>query len=148
MMQGVPLLCGLCLLFSSSHAAVLHGKYVSILIGDKTFDVTKFGARGDGKHDDTSSIQDAFQAAANASGGTVLFPSGGSFMTRALQFQSSNTAINVEAGAQILFDDDHTKYDPQSGDLITSKGFNNIGLIGGGIIDGQGKKWWEKRAPG
>ena len=72
-MQVVLFLCSLCLL-SSSHAAVIHGMHVSILVGDSTFDVTTFGARGDGKHDDTSAIQDTFQAAANASGGTSFRP--------------------------------------------------------------------------
>jgi polygalacturonase len=86
--------------------------YVSILVGDSTFDVTTFGARGDGKHDDTSAIQDAFQAAANASGGTVLFPAGNVFMTRAFHFLSSNTVMNVEAGAKVVFNDDWTKYSP------------------------------------
>ena len=72
-------------------------------------------------------------------------------MTRAFHFMSSNTVMNVEAGAKVVFNDDWTKYKPQSGELITAKNlyskgvFNNIGLIGGGIIDGQGQKWWAKR---
>jgi len=40
------------------------------------FDVTRFGARGDGVRIDTDAINDAIDAAARAGGGTVYFPAG------------------------------------------------------------------------
>jgi hypothetical protein len=40
------------------------------------FDVTEYGATGDGTTDDTSAIQDAIDACAAAGGGTVYFPAG------------------------------------------------------------------------
>src|SRR5580704_4666117 len=40
------------------------------------FDVTAFGAKGDGKAIDTPAINKAIEAAAAAGGGTVVFPAG------------------------------------------------------------------------
>jgi hypothetical protein len=42
--------------------------------GGGEFDVTHFGAMGDGVHDDTASINLAYAACNSAGGGTVLFP--------------------------------------------------------------------------
>ncbi|WGH22028.1 hydrolase [Gordonia phage MerCougar] len=41
-----------------------------------TFDVTKYGAVGNGIHDDTDGIMEAINAAHEAGGGTVVFPAG------------------------------------------------------------------------
>ncbi len=42
----------------------------------RTYDVTSFGAKGDGKTVDTPSINKAIEAAASAGGGSVVFPAG------------------------------------------------------------------------
>lgn len=43
---------------------------------DREFNVLRFGARGDGVADDTGPVQQALDAAGNAGGGVVWFPSG------------------------------------------------------------------------
>ncbi len=45
----------LALVAGASAHRVISGRYIAVTIGDKDCDVTskKYGARGDGKHDDT-----------------------------------------------------------------------------------------------
>jgi hypothetical protein len=52
------------------------------------FDVRAFGAAGDGKTDDTASIQSAIEASLRAGGGHIHFPSGRYRITRSLPFPS------------------------------------------------------------
>jgi hypothetical protein len=52
------------------------------------YDVTTFGAQGDGAADDTNAIQAAIDAANSRGGGTVVFPAGTFRITRALTIYS------------------------------------------------------------
>jgi hypothetical protein len=52
------------------------------------FDVTRFGARGDGKTDDSTAAQAAIDAALKAGGGRIHFPAGIYRTTRSLRFRS------------------------------------------------------------
>ena len=65
-----------------------------------TFDVKKFGAKGDGKALDSPSINRAIDAAAAAGGGTVFFPAGiyRSFSIRL----KSNVGLYISHGATVL----------------------------------------------
>jgi len=125
----------------------LRGSWLEIEIGSSTFSVTDYGAKGDGKTDDTLAVQAAFAAAAKDKGGTILFPAGKTYLTTSFQFESSNTVMRVPLGARVLFDNNQKLYDGKH-DLINAEGLSNIGIIGGGIIDGQGPKWWACRDSG
>ena len=56
-----------------------------------SFDVTAFGAVGDGKTDDTAAVAKAVAAAAAAPPSTVLFPGGKVFLTGPLNMSSGMT---------------------------------------------------------
>lgn len=54
----------------------------------EVFDVSRFGAKRDGKADDTAAAQAAINAALKAGGGRIHFPSGNYRLTRTLRFPS------------------------------------------------------------
>jgi len=132
---------------ASSTTVQLRGDWLEISVGSGTFPVTQFGAKGDGKTDDTDAVKQAFAAAKNANGGTVVFPAGKTYLTAAFQFESSNTVMHVPLGAKVLFDNNQELYQEKQ-DMIEAKGLSNIGITGAGIIDGQGKNWWKCRDTG
>ena len=137
---------------------VLRGKWLEVTVGGTVFKVTDPhgpapGAAGDGVTDDTKSIQAAFDAAATAGGGTVLFPAGGSYFTLPFHFSGSHTAIELPLGARVVFSNDNSLYPGHNTSNIldlmyaqdtenkTDK-LTNLAIIGGGVFDGQGKPWW------
>lgn len=54
------------------------------------YNVSDFGASGNGQSDDTNAVQAAFQAAIQAKGGRIHFPSGHYRLTRAIQITSAD----------------------------------------------------------
>jgi polygalacturonase len=101
--------------------------------------VTTYGAVGDGKTDNTKTLQAALTAASNAGGGTVVVPKG-TFLSGPLVLGSS-TALELSAGAelQMLPKASYPSVTP----LITANNAHDIALIGSGTIDGQGQDWWD-----
>jgi len=138
-------------LISSSSIASVYGKQVGnafpFEIPDATYSVLTYGAKGDGKTDDTKAIQATFNAAKG--GGTVEFPAG-NYLTFPFSFSGSNTIINLDSGATILASTDKSSWPGGSNPtpFITGSNFNNIGFTGKGTINGQGSVWWgDKSAP-
>ena len=56
----------------------------------RVYDVTAFGARGDGRANDTGAIQRAVAAARDADGGTVFFPGGSYLLGEELKLEGLN----------------------------------------------------------
>ena len=120
-----------------------------------TFDIRKFGAKGDGKALDSPAINKAIEAAAAAGGGTVLFTAG---TYRAFSIRlKSNVALYLDQGSTILAaspNDGDGKYDapePNPSDqyqdfghthwhnsLIWGENLENISILGPGRIWGKG----------
>jgi len=68
-----------------------------------TYDVRLFGAKGDGKADDTRSAQAAINAALQARGGHIHFPAGRYRITRSLRFASMERVdVTGEGGSSTL----------------------------------------------
>jgi polygalacturonase len=92
----------------------LAGIFIAQPLRAALFDVTTFGAVGDGKTLDTTAINKAIDAAHAAGGGTVQFPPG-TYLSFSIHLQS-NIALYLEHGATILAADTPTNggtaYDP------------------------------------
>ena len=133
-----------------------------IVCGSRTFDVTSYGAVGDGTHKDTSAIRKAAAALHHIGGGTLLFPTGHTFLTGAFNI-SSNTVLEVQGTIMgSSSGDDWPLVDalavwPQMGHGSDCTGGNcrwmhqalifgwnivNVTISGGGAVDGHGASWW------
>ena len=71
-------------------AIVLPNGNVSSQYTERVFNVKDYGAKGDSTTDDTQSLQNAFNAAANG-GGTVFLPKGNYVISKGLRFYANMT---------------------------------------------------------
>ncbi|HXC35707.1 MAG TPA: glycosyl hydrolase family 28 protein [Candidatus Acidoferrales bacterium] len=110
-----------------------------------SFNITTFGAVGDGLTTNTTAIQNTINAAFAAGGGTVEFPSG-IYLSGPLNF-SNSINLQLDAGA-ILRMLPYGSYPGGSSpaDFITSasSGGHDLEVSGTGTIDGQAENsgWW------
>ncbi|HTY88880.1 MAG TPA: glycosyl hydrolase family 28 protein [Candidatus Acidoferrum sp.] len=113
------------------------------VIPQTTFNITHYGAVGDGKTLNTAALQKAIDAAAAAGGGTVLVPPG-KFLTGPFRLTNSLN-LHLVKGATIAISDDLTTYPvtrERYQDSITANNAHDLEISGEGTIDGQGEAWW------
>jgi polygalacturonase len=120
-----------------------------------SFNVRAFGAKGDGAALDTAAINAAIAAAAEAGGGTVLFPAG-RYLSFSIRLRS-NVALYLDAGSVIVAADpadgqgrydqwEANQSDPYQdfghshwhNSLIWGEGLENLSITGPGRIWGRG----------
>lgn len=105
--------------------------------------VTDYGAKGDNRTEDTLAIQTTIDNC-----GTIIFPAPGKYLTRSINITGSSKWFEIEQGAMIIAWSDTNTYNLSSAvnalftTLPTPNGYTNISFYGGGIIDGQGWRWW------
>src|SRR3954462_11968633 len=75
---------------------------------DRSFPITGYGAKNDGKTDNTAAIKKAIEACTAAGGGHVIVPAG-SFLTGAIHLKS-NVDLHLEKGAVLKFGGDASKF--------------------------------------
>lgn len=122
---------------------------------DRTFDITDFGAVGDGVTDCTAAINRAVQACSGAGGGRVVVGAG-TYHTGAVHLRS-NVNLHLEAGATLAFSRDpqdylpvvHTRYEGVElmnySPLVYAYGQRNVAVTGTGVLDGRADAdhWWD-----
>jgi len=115
------------------------------LIPNRDFDVTAFGAIGDGKAMNTAALQKAVAACGAAGGGRLVFPAG-HFLSCAFTL-GSNMELHLDKDATLAFSgklDDYKLSDRRYEDCLVAKDCHDVAITGPGTIDGQGELWWEK----
>ena len=124
------------------------------------FDITLFGAKGDGTTIDTPAINNAIEAANKAGGGTIRIPAG-TYACYSIRLKS-NVALYLEQGATLLAADMPPEglpngggYDPAGpktawdayqdyghnhwhNSLIWGEGIHDVAILGPGLIWGKG----------
>jgi hypothetical protein len=102
------------------------------------FEVTDYGARADGKTNDTAAIQKAIDACSRNGGGTV-FLAPGNYLSGTIVLKS-DVALHLEPGATIWGSRQMSDFNPRH--LIYAHGAENIAIEGGGTINGNGEAFW------
>ena len=137
---------GTCLLF----ALIIFCTQIS---AQEFYNVLRYGAKNDSSKPATKAISAAIEAAAKKGGGTVYFPAG-KYLTGPIHLKS-NITIFIDAGAELHFSDNFDDYLPMVESRyegVDLKSFSplfyaykaeNISIIGRGLINGHGKRWWE-----
>jgi polygalacturonase len=117
------------------------------------YNVLTYGAKNDSSKLATQAIEKAISAAAKTGGGTIYFPAG-KYLTGPIHLKS-NITIFIDAGAVLSFSDNFDDYLPMVPSRWEGTNVNNfsplfyaykaenITIRGRGIIDGNGKKWWD-----
>lgn len=117
-------------------------------------DIQSFGAVPDGKTKCTEAFRSAIHTASAQGGGTVRVPAG-TFLTGPIHLLS-NTTLDLDAGAVVKFSTDFDDYLPMVpsrwegvevtnfSPLIYALHATNIAIRGRGVLDGQGKAWWDQ----
>jgi polygalacturonase len=120
----------------------------------RNFDITVYGAVGDGSKDSSAAIQSAIHACSMAGGGRVTVPPG-SYQTGPLHLKS-NVNLHISEGATLQFTQDSRRYLPvvytrwegvecmSYSALIYAADQVNVAVTGMGILDGQAdnEHWW------
>jgi polygalacturonase len=122
-------------------------------IAAKEFEITRFGAKADGKMDCTEAFRKAIDEASRAGGGRVRVREG-TFLTGAIHLKS-NVNLVVEKNATLKFIPDPKLYPivltrfeglecMNYSPFIYAYDQQNIAITGGGTLDGQanGENWW------
>lgn len=140
-------------LLSSPRAAAEEGSTDRHGAGMETYDIRKFGAKGDGVTNDTQALQAAIDACTSDGGGIVAIPAG-IYLIGTVELKS-NVTLRISAGGKLLGSGKGTDYHavdaiPLHGDSTLEDGnwalffaveAKNITIEGPGTIDGQGAQF-------
>jgi polygalacturonase len=139
---------------AADDASSILGRIKPPVFPNRDFDITKYGADGDGKKLSTDAISQAIAACSAAGGGRVVVPKG-VFLTGAIHLKS-NVNLHIEKDATLRFSRDPKHYLPvvyarfEGTECMNYSPFlyafeqTNIAVTGPGTLDGQAdcEHWW------
>lgn len=107
--------------------------------GQREYPITRFGAKAEMRFDNAPCIQAAIDSAA-ITGGTVIIPNG-TFMTSTI-YLKSNVTLQLDMETILLGSRERMDYGRNGAPLalIVCKDQKHVGIVGGGMINGQGRE--------
>jgi len=118
----------LLILISGVDCVIHSGLYLQVDTGDLVCNVFDYGAVGDGKADDTLSLQSAINSCSTSSGGTVLLPSNGTFLSFEISVPSTARGFALRVEGLLLFSNEISKWKSEQGCIVINGG-SDIALI-------------------
>ncbi|KAK6151296.1 hypothetical protein DH2020_013931 [Rehmannia glutinosa] len=111
----------------------------------KTINVLNFGAKGDGKSDDTKAFQNAWKEACSSLGDVdFVVPQSKIYLLKPLRFSGPcKSHITMEISGSIIASDDRSDYSKDGRHWIIFDNVENLVVEGGGTINGNGNIWWK-----
>jgi polygalacturonase len=110
------------------------------IVPDRIYNVTNYGAMGDGVATNTSAIQAAVDAA-SAAGGGIVEVSSGIFLSGPIRM-ASGINLRVRGILRMLPLDKYPGGTNSPASFISGARLHDIAISGTGAIDGQGSPWW------
>jgi len=115
------------------------------LASQSVFNVDHYGARGDGRHDDTQALEKAWKAAcASPQAAVVLVPDGRLYLLKLVTLQGPcKSSVTVTVKGTLVATPNRADWsDKHRRHWIVFRSVNKLTVNGGGAIDGNGDKWW------
>ncbi|XP_062209053.1 polygalacturonase ADPG2-like [Phragmites australis] len=110
------------------------------------FSLDSYGARGDGRHDDTQALAKAWKAAcASPRHAVVLVPRGKRYLLKLVSLSGPcKSSVVVAVQGTLVASPNRADWgDKDRRHWIVFRGVNKLTVNGGGTIDGNGDKWWQ-----
>ncbi|XP_023543454.1 polygalacturonase At1g48100-like isoform X1 [Cucurbita pepo subsp. pepo] len=109
------------------------------------FNVLDFGARGDGKTDDTKAFQDTWTATCKVTASTFIVPSKYVFLVGPISFSGPYCQPNIvfQLDGKIIAPTDFKVWGRGLFQWLQFTKLMGLTIQGNGIIDGRGSVWWQ-----
>jgi polygalacturonase len=107
------------------------------------FNITTFGATGNGVMNNATAIQNAINAAASIGGGTVIVAAVGvltNYLSGPINL-SNNVCLQINGGTKLQMLP-MSSWPNANTPFINGANLHDVEINGSGIIDGQGTNWW------
>ncbi|KAM7279748.1 hypothetical protein ACFE04_006882 [Oxalis oulophora] len=112
------------------------------------FNVLNYGAKGDGRTDDSKAFSAAWDAACKTAGSTMEVPTGSVFLVGPISFSGSCAPnITFQLDGKIIAPTSVSAWRARPIQWIEFTKLDGITIKGTGIIDGQGSAWWNNDEP-
>ncbi|KAM7505483.1 hypothetical protein LguiB_004387 [Lonicera macranthoides] len=111
---------------------------------DETISVDDFGAKGDGKADDTQAFRKAWKKACSTKGATFVVPKGKTYLLKPITFEGPcKSKLIFKIYGRIVASGDRSDYNKDRTKWLRFDSVNNLQVEGGGVINGNGNVWWK-----
>ncbi|MCE3050162.1 hypothetical protein HAX54_046554 [Datura stramonium] len=110
-----------------------------------TISVDSFGAKGDGSTDDTDAFQKAWEEVCSSSNVVNFVVSQNKkYLLKPIEFSGPcKSSITMQIYGTLLASDDTSDYSKDSRHWIIFNSVQNLVVGGAGVINGNGKIWWQ-----